>query len=58
MRFRVLIVVVAIAVAVHAVIFVALGHIAKDKGPLMPAPAAPASAHAKGQQPQQAPSSS
>ncbi len=47
MRFRVLIVVVAIAVAVHALIFVALGHIAKGKGPLMSAPAAPASDHAK-----------
>lgn len=47
MRFRVLIVVVAIAVAVHALIFVALGHVAKGQGPLMPVPAAPASAHAK-----------
>lgn len=47
MRLRILIVVVGIAVAVHALIFVALGHIAKGKGPLMSAPAAPASDHAK-----------
>lgn len=36
MRIRVVIVVVAIAAAAHALLFVALGHIAKGKGPLIP----------------------
>jgi hypothetical protein len=37
MRIRVVIVVVSVAVAVHALIFFALGRIAKGKGPLIPA---------------------
>jgi hypothetical protein len=47
MRFRVVIVVITIAVAVHALIFVALGRVAKGKGPLIPAIAPTAAAAAK-----------
>lgn len=40
MRIRVVIIVASIAVAVHALLFVALGRIAKGKGPLIPVIAA------------------
>ncbi|MCU1281692.1 MAG: hypothetical protein JWM53_5238 [bacterium] len=45
MRLRVVIVVVSVAVAVHALIFVALGRVAEGKGPLIPS-IAPATATA------------
>ena len=49
MKVRVLIAVVTIAVAVHALIFIALGRVAKGKGPLIPvvAPTAAAAPTAK-----------
>jgi hypothetical protein len=43
MRLRVVLVVVCVAVALHVVLFVALGRIAKNKGPLIPS-IAPATA--------------
>lgn len=40
MRIRVVIIVASVAIAVHALLFVALGRIAKGKGPLIPVLAA------------------
>src|SRR2546423_5298194 len=47
MKARVLVAVVTIAVAVHALIFIALGHVARGKGPLIPTLAPTAAAAAK-----------